>query len=154
MEEEVAVNLPLGTGSAGTRWSVFDPSDTYDGQPVEPDFFDGANGHSSATAAFAVAYLPLPWRFELFGKVGASRLRTSYSYAGYFPDECVVNTNNGACTPVGHVYGKVVTGETDLAYGGGVQFHFGAFALRVEYQALNSQFGTPALLSAGLVWTP
>lgn len=89
--------------------------DTSNGQPVLPDFFDGANGHSNAAAAFAVAYLPLPWQFELFGKLGASRLRTYYSYAGYFPDVCVVNTTTGTCTTVGQVSGKVNSGETDLA---------------------------------------
>jgi hypothetical protein len=126
----------------------------FNGQPVMPDFFDGANGHSHAAAAFGVAYLPLSWGVELFGKLGVSRLRTSYSYAGYFPDACVVNTNSGTCTTVGQVSGKINSGETDLAYGGGVQFHLDMFAFRVEYQAVNSQFGTPALLSAGFTWTP
>ena len=119
-----------------------------------PDFFDGASGHSDAIAAFMVAYVPLPSRFELFGKVGASRLWTSYSYAGYFPDTCVVNTTNGTCTPVGQVSGRVNSGETAFAYGAGIQYHVGSLALRVEYQALNSQFGTPALVSAGIAWTP
>lgn len=127
---------------------------TFNGQPVMPDFFGGADGRSDATAAFAVAYLPLQGGFELFGKVGASRLWTSYRFSGYFPDVCVVNTSAGLCTPVGQVAGTVDSAETDLAYGGGIQFHVGAFALRVEYQAFDSQFGTPALLSAGLTWAP
>lgn len=43
-----------------------------------------------------------------------------------------------------------------LAYGGGVQFRFGAFATRLEYDAVDSksQFGTPALISVGVTWTP
>jgi len=127
---------------------------TFNGRPVLPDFLDGANGHSYAAAAFAVAYLPLSRRLELFAKLGASRLRTSYSYAGYFPDVCLVNTTTGTCTTVGQVSGKVNSGETDLAYGGGLRFQIDAFALRLEYQRLNSRFGTPALVSAGFTWEP
>lgn len=98
---------------------------------------------------------PLPWRhpwLDLFGKVGVSHLWASYSYSAYYPDVYVCNTTR-QCSSVGHVAGTVHADETDLAYGGGIQVHFGALAVRAEYQALDSKFGTPALVSIGLTCT-
>ena len=129
--------------------------------PAGTDIFYGGDGHTDAAAAFAVAYLPLPRRIswlDVFGKVGVAQTWTHFSYSLNYPDvyPCVPNSNPliaPVCTQLGRASGNVNTHETDLAYGGGLQVHFGAFAVRAEYQSLDSKFGNPALLSVGVTWT-
>lgn len=122
--------------------------------PVSSYGFFGANGHTYAAGAFAVGYLPFPlgrpW-LDLFAKVGESRLWVSYSY--YYPSLTGSCTSAGVCSPA-EVAGTANTSEIDFSYGGGIQVHFGIFAVRAEYEAVDSQYRSPSLFSVGLVWTP
>lgn len=125
------------------------------GRPLGPDRFYGAHGHNYAAAAYAMGYVPLPWghpRFDVFGKLGVARLWSMYKFAAYYPS--IESCSSAQCVPVGNVSSQVDVTETDLAYGGGLQFHVGEFAIRAEYEALDSTLGTPSLFSIGLIWTP
>ena len=119
-----------------------------------PDQLYGAHGHAQAGSLFAVGYLPLPRRLswmDVFGKVGLSYARASYSYAGDFPNvyiNCAIS-----CMPIGQVSVSESVNNTGLAYGGGVQFHFGQLSARLEYEGLNwKQAGNPVQTSVVVTW--
>ena len=121
------------------------------GLPV-PNQLYGADGSARAGALFALGYLPLhkTW-IDIFGKVGFAYLRTSDSYSGNFPNT-YINCDT-TCMPVGQVSVTESDHSTGLAYGGGVQFHFGQLSLRLEYEAIKSDLaGNPDLASVGLTW--
>ena len=114
-----------------------DPQATPDSIPLD--------AHNFAVAAFAVGHLSLPYPWlDLFGKVGASQLWADYS----FHEKYYCNDSGVPCD------GSFRDSETDLAYGGGAQVRFGAFAARLEYVAIDAKFGTPSLISVGVTWTP
>lgn len=119
-----------------------------------PDQLYGAHGHLRAGSLFAVGYLPLPRRFswmDVFGKVGLSYARASDSYAGDFPNvfiNCAIS-----CVPVGQISVSESVHNTGLAYGGGVQFHFGQLSARLEYEGLNWKLaGNPVQTSFVVTW--
>jgi opacity protein-like surface antigen len=121
------------------------------GLPAPTEFY-GADANARAGALFAVGYLPLAVNWmDVFGKVGYAYLRTSASAAGNFPNtyiNCQV-----ACMPLGQASGSVSDHSTGFAYGGGVQFHFGRLALRLEYESMNSTLvSNPQLATIGLTW--
>ncbi|MGH8220318.1 MAG: outer membrane beta-barrel protein [Steroidobacteraceae bacterium] len=120
----------------------------------QPDILYGGEQQSRAVAAFAVGYLPLPWQspwLDLFGKVGAAQTWTSAHYSVIYSHLVCAGTS---CPMVGPPMSTFTSHETYLAYGGGLQVHFGSFAVRAEYVTLDSKFGNPALLSIGVTWTP
>ena len=113
------------------------------GSPFDVSRSDSA--HSYAAGAFGVAYLPLtfvPPAVDLFAKLGAARLWSSDDYSLYDVTESLTN------------FGHQSLNETDFAYGGGLQIHFGEFAARVEYEAIDASSSTPSLVTLALVWTP
>jgi opacity protein-like surface antigen len=121
--------------------------------PVPSEGFLGATGTDRSAAAFAVGYLPLPkpWA-ELFAKIGWAQLWTHTDQAGDYQN---VYVNGVEAT---HFYSSAEDNRNGLAYGGGIQVHFGALAARLEYERFNGNqtYGTtidPYLLSVGLVWT-
>ncbi len=91
----------------------------------------GAEAKTKALDVFAVGFLPLPV-IDIYGKLGVVSWKTdahspSFSFS-----------HNGS----------------DLAYGAGVQMHFGALAARLEYEGFDvQQASTPSLLSIGLTYT-
>jgi len=119
-----------------------------------PDQLYGAAGHLRAGSLFAVGYLPLPRRLswmDVFGKVGLSYARASDSYAGNFPNVCIVTAIT--CVPVGQISVSESVHTAGLAYGGGVQFHFGQLSARLEYEGLNwKTAGNPVQTSFVLTW--
>ncbi len=109
--------------------------------PSYPFSHRSADAHSYAAGAFAVAYLPLSLgrsKIDVFGKLGAARLWYPAAWYTFFPPGGGSNTST----------------ETDLAYGGGMQVHFGAFAVRAEYELIDASFGNPSLFTLGVTWTP
>jgi opacity protein-like surface antigen len=135
--------LDFGSGRLGARYL-----DTENGVPLQPDEFYGANAHSQAAVAMAVGYLPLPtpW-LDVYGKLGVARLWSSLSASGYYPDTSV----NGV--PLNHVSESLSPSDNGFAYGAGIQTHFGAFGLRLEYERISSDVGSPFLVSLGATWT-
>jgi opacity protein-like surface antigen len=104
--------------------------------------------HDRAAAVFAVGYLPLPipW-IEPFAKLGWGEIWDHQHF-----DAAIVN---GAATFLPFTQS---THSNGVAYGAGVQFHFGQLAARAQYEVISSSrsFGErddPGLLSVGLNWT-
>jgi len=122
--------------------------DDVNGVPVRPDEFYGSSAHSRAAVAMAVGYLPLPtpW-LDVYGKLGVARLWSSLSASGYYPD----TFRNGV--PLDHVSASQSRSDNGFAYGAGIQTHFDAFGLRLEYERLSSNVGTPLMVSLGATWT-
>ena len=92
---------------------------------------------------FGLIYLPLPLPLvDVFGKVGLARLQTTAS-----------STFTG-CTPAGPgcTAFSLDRKNTQPAYGAGAQVHWGAVAVRVEYEHFQTAGGSPSLLSAGLTY--
>jgi Outer membrane protein beta-barrel domain len=111
---------------------------------TNPDSAFHSDDHSRAMAAFAVGYLPLPWidgPFDLFGKVGVAQLWAPY--LDYFAPPP---------GPIGNQYHS--ESQADFAYGGGAQVHLGAFAVRLEYEAVDATFGNPWLSTVEVTWSP
>lgn len=107
--------------------------------------FLGGSGTDRAGAAFAVGYLPVPsgWP-ELFGKVGWARLWGSYSYT--------------SDSYLGTAYTSQTADSRGLAFGAGVQMHFGGLGVRAEYERVEGtqNYGPheePTLISASVFWS-
>jgi len=107
--------------------------------------------HASASAvgAFAVGYLPQPLPdLDFYGKIGVARLETN-----------LTNALGVISCPAGNVCdvpGPAVSGgaatHASFAYAAGVQFRFGAPAVRLEYQGFTTSSGDQSLLSLDLAW--
>ena len=113
------------------------------GNPT-PDQLFHFGEHTHAVSAFGVGYLPLPWlgrEIDLFGKLGVAQLWGPHAVSVATPGEPLRNMFN-------------TQSETDLAYGGGAQIHFGPFAVRAEYEQINASFGNPSMFSVAVTWTP
>jgi hypothetical protein len=97
----------------------------------------GASSLDLAAAGFIVGYLPLYDRqFDLFAKIGGAVYRSSYHFVDNALDECIVNTSNGTCTPITQYPTSGSTTGTGFAYGVGMQFHIGHYAVRAEYEQI------------------
>jgi hypothetical protein len=105
---------------------------------IEANYVDLGNTSSGVVEAktkaldvFAVGFLPLPV-IDIYGKLGV----VSWQTDAHSPSFSL--SHNGS----------------DLAYGAGVQVHFGALAARLEYEGFDvQQASTPSLLSIGLTYT-
>jgi hypothetical protein len=92
-----------------------------------------------AAAGFIVGYLPLYDRqFDLFAKIGGAVYRSSYHFVDNSLDECLVNTSNGTCTPITQYPRSGSTTASGFAYGVGMQFHMGHYAIRAEFEQIIS----------------
>lgn len=91
----------------------------------------GVEAKTKALDVFAVGFLPLPV-IDIYGKLGV----VSWQTDAHSPSFSLSHNGN------------------DLAYGAGVQLHFGALAARLEYEGFDvQQASTPSLLSIGLTYT-
>lgn len=94
----------------------------------------------NAVTAFAVGYLPQPLPYlDLYGKLGIARLRLDVSNT--FAPNC-----QQVCPQFVGLAGANQS-ATRFAYGGGVQFRFGAELVRLEYQGFSTPGGDQSLLS-------
>lgn len=103
--------------------------------------------HDKGGALFGMLYAPIPVPFfDLYGKIGVARLRsdTRGETAGLV---CP------AIVPSSCPFFESERTETRPAYGAGVQFKFGAAAVRVEYERFSVSTDRPDLTSIGFTWT-
>ncbi len=139
--------MDLGYSSLTSRGCYFSScAVAHSIRPSYPYTLSIQGGHSFAGAAFAVVYLPLPFMpswLDLFGKVGTAWLWAPYTSLASVPS-----------LGLRFLGGSPDHEGNDLAYGGGMQIHFGAFAFRTEYQVIDAIIGNPALLTVGVTWTP
>jgi len=123
------------------------------GQTTTTGQFSGANAHASAGAGFVLGYLPLPipW-VDVFGKLGVARLQEHDTYGGDFPTTLSNCTSN--CVVLQPASFSQTHVETGVGYGAGAQFNVGAFAVRAEFERIQTGLDNPYLVSVGLTWTP
>jgi hypothetical protein len=96
-----------------------------------------------AASAFALGYLPLPLFLDLYAKAGVSQLWTHDNLYGV---GCAAPYQpGGTCTPAAPFFQDRNT--TEFGYGGGLQWRFGMFAVRLEYERIGTQARSPDLLS-------
>jgi opacity protein-like surface antigen len=102
-----------------------------------------------AAAAFGLIYLPIPV-VDVYAKGGLSRLQTSINGGDTFY-HCGVPPGPPGCPSVSLF--QLSRTNTGFAAGAGVQYKFGPWAVRAEYERFNAAGGNPSLLSAGITWT-
>ena len=112
-----------------------------------PPFPAGTTGtlHSKAESLLGLLYAPIPYRFlDVFTKLGVARLHNDVDaqILGLF---CPAGTRCGVIT--------TRSSTTDLVFGAGIQLKFAKLALRGEYERIDSDTGSPDMLSVGLTWT-
>ena len=91
-------------------------------------------------AAYGLLYLPVPL-IDVFVKAGVSRITTDMS-ATY------------ASTTGVEVVGRGLT-DISFAYGAGLQWKLGDWAVRGEYERFSAAGANPSLLSLGMIyWIP
>jgi len=91
-------------------------------------------------AAYGLLYLPVPI-IDVYVKAGVSRISTDMS-ATY------------AVTTGAEVVGRSIT-DTSFAYGAGVQWKLGQWAVRGEYERFSAAGANPSLFSIGMTyWIP
>ena len=92
----------------------------------------GAHARTKATDAFAMVFLPIPL-VDVYGKLG------------------LVSWKTDASAPT---LGSFRRTGSDMAYGAGVQLHFGSLSARLEYDAFNAkEAARPNMLSLGATYT-
>lgn len=95
-------------------------------------------------AAFGVLYLPVPI-VDLFLKAGLARLEST--------------VNGGICSPCACDFQlcrssfRLNRSNVSGAGGVGIQYRFGSWGVRAEYERFNAAGGNPSLLSAGVTWS-
>jgi opacity protein-like surface antigen len=127
----------LGSGSVSPSWSG-------------PGSLSDAHVLQKGEAAFAVLYLPVPV-IDIYVKAGVARL-TTHLYASIGGSGCSPGLPLPPC-PVISANGAINTTETGFAAGAGVQWKFGAWALRGEYERFAALGEHPSLVSVGVTWS-
>jgi hypothetical protein len=113
-----------------------DPSGSLFGYP--------ANISIKGAAAFGILYLPVPI-VDVYMKVGVARLESTVNGSICTPCACELQI----CLHSFHLKGTNTSG----AAGVGIQYRFGAWGVRAEYERFNAAGSNPGLLSAGVTWS-
>ncbi|MBS0387200.1 MAG: outer membrane beta-barrel protein [Proteobacteria bacterium] len=145
------VGAALGQTESGLRDSNFNFKDRNQGfkviagiralslLAVELNYIDlgtsnvgAASARTKAGAGFVMGFLPIPL-VDVYGKLGYVSWKTDASAPSL---------------------GTFRTTGSDLAYGAGVQLHFGSLSARLEYEAFDAQAAAkPTMLSLGATYT-
>lgn len=101
-------------------------------------------------AAFAVLYLPVPV-IDAYVKAGLSRITTDFNatitpQAG-IPSCILFNPNCNSPYNLRHDFT-----DTSFAYGAGLQWKLGQWAVRGEYERFDAAGANPSLLSIGMTY--
>lgn len=123
-----------------------------------PAAVDSQQASQKGESAFALLYLPVPI-IDVYVKAGLSRITTDY-HVTYMTEEIL---GGGTC-PVGHPNcGAPVTAtatasrdstDTAFAYGAGLQWKLGNWAVRGEYERFDAAGANPSLFSIGMTYWP
>lgn len=105
-----------------------------------PAVAESEQASQKGEAAFALLYLPVPI-IDVYVKAGVSRITTDYSV-----------TYTGGPTGTATA-GRDFT-DTGFAYGAGLQWKLGNWALRGEYERFDAAGANPALFSIGMTYWP
>ena len=131
----------------GAELAYADLGIAHTAQPSDVAVADiSASSRQSTVMASAVGYLPLPVPLlDVYGKLGFAGLSTKNEYV-FLPSSC---PSGASCNPTSYRYDNWAG---HLVYGAGAQVHLGDFALRAEYERIDTSDGNPDLLSVGLVY--
>jgi opacity protein-like surface antigen len=119
-------------------------------QPALPGSITAEQVSQKGEAAFALLYLPVPV-IDVYVKAGLSRITTDSS-ATFTPQPgvgaCTIDDPNcGAPSHVSHDFT-----DTSFAYGAGLQWKLGDWAVRGEYERFDAAGANPSLLSIGMTY--
>lgn len=94
---------------------------------------------------FLLYYVPIPI-VQAYVKAGGSRVttRVDFSYCGNVP---AGSNGSGCITPTSN------STNNAFAFGGGLQWTLGRWAVRGEYERFNAGGGHPSLITVGVDWT-
>ena len=112
------------------------------GKPGGTLFGHPADVSLKGPAVFGVLYLPVPV-IDLYLKAGIAHLESTVNGSACSPCACAI------CTFAFQTNRTYTSG----AAGVGIQYRFGSWAVRAEYERFNAAGGNPSLLSAGAIWT-
>jgi opacity protein-like surface antigen len=114
------------------------------GHPSTATALGSADASMKGAAAFGMLYLPVPI-VDVYLKAGLARLQSTLNAvsSGVL---CTVTAPNCQLFRLDRT-------NTSFAAGAGVQFKFGALAVRGEYERFNAAGGNPGLVSLGATWT-
>jgi Outer membrane protein beta-barrel domain len=102
-------------------------------------------------AAYALLYLPVPV-IDVYVKAGMSRITTDMRATYIMPGAGTCTINNPNCAI--EVVRRSPT-DTAFAYGAGVQWKLGDWAVRGEYERFSAAGANPSLISIGMTyWLP
>jgi opacity protein-like surface antigen len=152
--DEVPAIGALGIDETNTGWKALIGMRPISLLGAELEYFE--SGTATATAgiwnvdaqvrgagAYGLVYLPLPLPLiDIYGKLGAVRLQTTANGSLNQGVPC------GGVVPC--VFGLDHT-ATNFAWGLGVQVKVSMFAIRAEYEVIDSPYGDPELLSLALL---
>jgi opacity protein-like surface antigen len=104
-------------------------------------------------AAFAVLYLPVPI-IDIFVKAGLSRITTDFNatYTEYMAGAATCQIGQPDCAVVGQFSASHDSTDTSFAYGAGLQWKLGNWAVRGEYERFDAAGANPTLLSLGMTY--
>ena len=104
-------------------------------------------------AAFAVLYLPVPI-IDIYVKAGLSRITTDFNatYTEYIPGTGTCQIGHPNCSVVGQFSASHDATDTSFAYGAGLQWKLGKWAVRGEYERFDAAGANPTLLSLGMTY--
>ena len=118
------------------------PSQSFDPNNINANGFDS---HPRAGVLFGVGYFTLIPLIDIYAKAGVARLETD-----------VTSTQAQNCAPgesCPPVYSRHNETNNRFAYGVGVQSKMWGFALRAEYERIDSQYGDPDALTVSATYT-
>jgi opacity protein-like surface antigen len=110
------------------------------GQPVPGEagsYVSAEQVSQKGEAAFGMLYLPVPV-IDVYVKAGLSRITTDMSAA--------------ITSPSGTSYASHSSSDVGFAYGAGVQWKLGQWAVRGEYERFDAAGANPSLLTIGMTY--
>ncbi|MGH8318242.1 MAG: outer membrane beta-barrel protein [Steroidobacteraceae bacterium] len=99
-------------------------------------------------AAFALLYLPVPV-IDVYVKAGLSRITTDMSATYALPGVGTCEIDHPNCAL--YVVRRTPT-DVSFAYGAGLQWKLGQWAVRGEYQRFSAAGANPSLFSIGMTY--
>lgn len=116
-----------------------------------PSAGTAARASQKGEAAYALLYLPVPV-IDVYVKAGVSRMTTDIDATYLLPGVALCQIGHPDCGVV-NVRGSST--DTSFAYGAGVQWRLGDWAVRGEYERFEAAGATPTLLAVGMTyWIP
>jgi opacity protein-like surface antigen len=104
-------------------------------------------------AAFAVLYLPVPI-IDVYVKAGLSRITTDFTstYEEFIPGAGTCQIGHPNCSVLGIFTTTHDSTDTSFAYGAGLQWKLGSWAVRGEYERFDAAGANPTLFSIGMTY--